>query len=337
LPPSKDKHDYMSLGLYWWPNPDTPDELPYIRRDGQVSPEFMENAYDAASFLQMQQSVRVLALSWYLTGNKTHAEHAARLLRVWFLDSETRMNPDMRFAQGIPGHTEGRAVGIVEAESLRYLPDAIGMLEDSGFWTPEDQKNFKRWCIAFLDWITKDDFLAVYQRQPGHNNIAIGMDTLVMALALYTGQDHIVRNQINHLVRGRIAAQIAPDGRLPHELQRTLSFSYSIKALNSFFIAARLAEHVDIDLWNCQGPEGQSIRKALDFLIPFLYEPRKWPCPQIKGLNDQPAEMGRHLLPLAIRAWQADAHKNAYKRISGQVLSQRERFLYCNFFVQEDI
>ena len=30
LPPSEDKHDYMSIGPYWWPNPDTPDGLPYI-------------------------------------------------------------------------------------------------------------------------------------------------------------------------------------------------------------------------------------------------------------------------------------------------------------------
>ena len=31
--PSGDKHDYISVGTYWWPNPDTSDGLPYIRRD----------------------------------------------------------------------------------------------------------------------------------------------------------------------------------------------------------------------------------------------------------------------------------------------------------------
>ena len=36
VPPSGDKHDYMSLGPYWWPDPDKPDGLPYIRRDGEV-------------------------------------------------------------------------------------------------------------------------------------------------------------------------------------------------------------------------------------------------------------------------------------------------------------
>ena len=38
-PPSGDKHDYMSMGRYWWPNPATADGLPYIRKDGVVNPE----------------------------------------------------------------------------------------------------------------------------------------------------------------------------------------------------------------------------------------------------------------------------------------------------------
>ena len=34
-PPSGDKHDYMSQAPYFWPNPDTSNGLPYIRRDGE--------------------------------------------------------------------------------------------------------------------------------------------------------------------------------------------------------------------------------------------------------------------------------------------------------------
>ena len=30
-PPSGDKHDYMSLSPYWWPDPSKPDGKPYIR------------------------------------------------------------------------------------------------------------------------------------------------------------------------------------------------------------------------------------------------------------------------------------------------------------------
>src|SRR5512142_174353 len=39
VPPSGDKHDYLSFGPYWWPDPKKPNGLPYIRRDGEVNPE----------------------------------------------------------------------------------------------------------------------------------------------------------------------------------------------------------------------------------------------------------------------------------------------------------
>ena len=43
-PSAIDKHDYVSLAPYWWPDPDKPDGLPYIHKDGQTNPE--HNQYD---------------------------------------------------------------------------------------------------------------------------------------------------------------------------------------------------------------------------------------------------------------------------------------------------
>src|SRR5437867_6660609 len=38
LPPSGNKHDYMSIAPYFWPDPNTSNGLPYIRRDGARNP-----------------------------------------------------------------------------------------------------------------------------------------------------------------------------------------------------------------------------------------------------------------------------------------------------------
>jgi hypothetical protein len=46
IPPSGDKHDYMSMAPYWWPNPETPNRLPYIRKDGERNPEIYKIADD---------------------------------------------------------------------------------------------------------------------------------------------------------------------------------------------------------------------------------------------------------------------------------------------------
>ncbi|MGN6552649.1 MAG: alginate lyase family protein [Verrucomicrobiota bacterium] len=37
--PSGDKHDYVSLSKYFWPDPKRANGLPYISRDGRASPE----------------------------------------------------------------------------------------------------------------------------------------------------------------------------------------------------------------------------------------------------------------------------------------------------------
>ena len=40
-PPSGDAHDYLSYSRYWWPDPEKPDGLPYIRKDGVVNRELI--------------------------------------------------------------------------------------------------------------------------------------------------------------------------------------------------------------------------------------------------------------------------------------------------------
>ena len=92
-PPSGDKHDYLSVAPYFWPDPARSNGLPYVRHDGKVNPESRDGAFDHGRVRLMASTVETLALGYYFTGKEAYAEHAARCLRVWFLDSATRMNP----------------------------------------------------------------------------------------------------------------------------------------------------------------------------------------------------------------------------------------------------
>ena len=98
---SGDKHDYLSLSRYFWPDPTKPDGLPYINRDGVANPE--REKLDRPKVALMVSNITTLSLAWYFSGEEKYAQKAAEQLRVWFLNKDTRMNPNLNYAQIVPG------------------------------------------------------------------------------------------------------------------------------------------------------------------------------------------------------------------------------------------
>jgi hypothetical protein len=61
--PSGDKHDYYSMARYWWPNPETDNGLPYVRRDGKVNSETKD--LDRENLGSFEKMLRVYALAYF--------------------------------------------------------------------------------------------------------------------------------------------------------------------------------------------------------------------------------------------------------------------------------
>jgi len=279
IPPSGDKHDYMSLGPYWWPDPKKSDGLPYIRRDGQVNPETRTDETDRLAFGRMTSAVETLGLAWYFTDHQPYAAHAAELLRVWFLDRATRMNPNLQFGQAIPGRTQGRDIGIIDTARLTRIVDAIGLLESSDAWNAKDRHAMRDWCGEYLKWLRTSSHGLGEEKKL--NNHGTWYDAQVVSLALFTGQNQLARTILEQVKTRRIDKHIQPDGRQPHELARTKSLGYSAMNLDGFFRLATMAEKLGVDLWHYESRDGRSIRKALDFLVPYVGPKNKWPYKQI--------------------------------------------------------
>lgn len=296
IPPSGDRQDYLSVGPYWWPDPTKKDGLPFIRRDGEVNPDRATNKYDRADLGAMSEDVETLGLAYYFTSNAAYAKHAADLLDVWFLHPKLGMHPNMNFAQAVPGRETGRAEGIIDTAGLHGLIEAIGLIGPSGAITPKQQVGLEKWFSAYADWMmTSKNGRA---EDAAKNNHALWYDSQLAHFALFARRPEIARKVVEAFSARRIAPQIEPDGRMPHELARTRSLHYSAYALTAVYNVADLGRCVGVDLWNADA-KGRGLKSATDYLAAFRGQIGRWPY---KEIDPSPAIID-DLLLRAAQGW----------------------------------
>ena len=298
LAPSGDRHDYVSLSPYFWPDPAKTNGLPYVVRDGETNPEAAK--YDSRRLGKACHNIEALALAYYLTGREQDADRAIHQLRCWFLDPKTRMNPNLKYAQMVKGKNQGSRWGIIDTWPLIHVVDAVALLSGSQSWTPADSRGMKQWFADYLDWLRTSDL--GQKESAANNNHSVYYDLQVADFALFTGQTNLAREVLASVGPRRIQSQIEPDGSLPLELARTKSLSYTLFNLSGFLTLARLGEHVDVDLWHYRTADGRGLRGALDWMTPYATGQKKWTHQQIIPQTYAPMVTLWHQAAIAFRA-----------------------------------
>jgi len=301
-PPSGSKHDYYSIGIYWWPCNwndtnfehdfgDYPKEwfaacdkvtgLPWVRRDGIVDP--LTNGGDPAANFEMIDAVTKLCLGYYFLNDEKYAARASMILKTWFLDASTHMNPNLNFGQGVPGVTTGRGEGLIETRGYVILVNTLPLLMGSQSWNETDDLQMKQWFSDFLNWMITST--VGNEEASATNNHGSWYDTQASGIALYVGRKDIAQKIAQAVPTKRIMVQIEVNGTLPQELARTQSFSYSYFDIQALFYLASLTPESSVELFNYSSPDGRSIKKAFDFLVPYAIGAQKWPYQQITQFN----------------------------------------------------
>jgi hypothetical protein len=175
-----------------------------------------------------------------------------------------------------------------------------------------DQKGIEGWYGGFLGWLQTSELGK--KESNTSNNHATWYDVDVATLALFTGKAATAKTVLQQVKARRIATQINPDGEQPAETSRVQSFHYSLFNLEAFFDLATLGQQAGVDLWHYQGEKGRSIRKALDFLVPYATGKKKWPHPKA---TDFRYEWMVALLRRAANAYGEPKYEQAISQVPG--------------------
>ncbi|CAO3607114.1 unnamed protein product [Cunninghamella echinulata] len=268
-----DPNDYVSLARYFWPNPSTPNGLPYVRRDGAVNPE-INNLPDYQTFHDFAKELQFLSLGYYYFNNETYAEKGYQHIYSFFIRPETRMNPHLHYASFIRGYDKGRSKGIIDLSHLPTILDSIAILQSSKAWKSGTNSELRHWFNTYLNWMTTSAHgIEEYEAKNNHGTY---YDVQRIALYIFLNEKEKAKTASQEVITKRIITQIRPSGEQAEETLRPFSWYYSTFNLKAFFQLGRLAQKVNVDLFSFQTESRIGIRQALEFLIPSAVDEASW-------------------------------------------------------------
>ena len=268
-------HEFFSEGDYWWPD-STSSDGPYVQRDGQTNPDNFVKHREV--MIQFSRTVSTLAAAYRVTQDEKYAACAVQHLKSWFVDDATKMFPHLKYAQAIKGRVTGRGIGIIDTIHLIEVARSVEALAGSKLLSEVDGKAIKNWFAEYLLWLTTHQY-GIDERET-KNNHATWWVTQVAAFAHLVGDSEQLAYCRDRFKTVILPGQMAVDGSFPLEVSRTKPYNYSIFNLEGMTTICTILSTPEDDLWAFALEDGRGVRKAMEFLFPYLKDKSKWPFPK---------------------------------------------------------
>ncbi|PQA54414.1 alginate lyase family protein [Siphonobacter curvatus] len=266
------RHDFYSEGDYWWPD-STNLQGPYLQRDGLSNPDNFVAHRQA--LIRLSQIMGALASAYVLQPDRRYSEQALRHLKAWFVDTTTRMNPSLTYAQAIKGRVTGRGIGIIDTIHLMEVVQAVQVMEAQ--LDAATVAVVRRWFRTYLHWLTHHPY-GIEERE-AKNNHGTCWVMQVAAFARFTGHDSLLAVCRDWYKTVLLPQQMAADGSFPLELRRTKPYGYSLFNLDAMAMICQIASTPRDNLWTYETPDGRSIRRGISYLYPYVVDKNRWPLP----------------------------------------------------------
>ena len=265
-------HDFYSEGDYWWPDLQNPDG-PYIRKDGMTNPDNFTAHREA--LMRFSQISGALGSAYILTKDQIYANKLAIHLQAWFINENTKMNPNLLYAQAVKGIATGRGIGIIDTIHLIEVAKAIQAIEDSKSLSKADLTAIKLWFSTYLNWLTTHEY-GIAERDNG-NNHSVCWTMQVAAFAELTNDKPTMDFCRNFYKNTLLPNQMAKDGSFPLELKRTKPYGYSLFNLDAMASICQILSTKDDNLFTYTTKDGLNMNLGLQFMAPFIADKSLWP------------------------------------------------------------
>jgi len=274
-PPSKSKKDYMSISRYWWPNKNTPNGLPWIRKDGKTNPSSQTDQVDRRRLAKMIRQVRYLALAYYFTEKEAYAKKGVEIIDTWFINESTSMNPNLKYAQLIPGKKGKNSFGILDGRGIGiYVLDAVKILKTSKFWNSDKESKFNLWVNRYLEWLVTS--LQGNQAVEKLNNHGAWYLAHAASVAWYVNDVDTIK-QMYRYATVLLDEQISKKSIFTHEIERSDSFFYSAFNLEALSRLSMVTAKLNMNLWKYKNSKGKKMLDALNYIKKYSKGDVKWP------------------------------------------------------------
>ena len=254
------ENDYYSEARTWWPKPDDPTSA-YIIREGENNPDAFIKHQELLG--RMNKIVSGLTSAYLVTGRKDYAHKAIEHIRSWFIDPETRMNPDFSYAQAIPYRNTERSVGLMDALPLVEVIRSMDVLKD--MFSEKELFEINRWMDDYDEYLEFGDNMEY--RMQRKDNVALAWLTQMAAVSTF-------RNDPEKIGMCRYYFK---EHTLPY--LNDANSNYYIKAMNrqylyNIFIASDMLAHavelISDETYNAWEEVTSGFRRPGD-LINYLY------------------------------------------------------------------
>ena len=266
------KHDFYSDGDYWWPDPKSIDS-PYVQRDGLTNPDnFIAHRL---AMIRFSRIIGALASAYKITGDEKYAKQALLHCNAWFVNVDSKMNPNLLYAQAIKGRVTGRGIGIIDTIHLMEVVQGLLAMQKSTTINETALYAIRLWFDQYLEWLTTHQYGK--DEMDAENNHGTCWVMQVASFARFTKNEKLLAFCSERFKKTLLPNQMANDGSFPREIRRTKPYGYSIFNLDAMATICQVLSTEKDNLWDYVTSDGKSIKKGIEFLHPYIKEKNKWP------------------------------------------------------------